>query len=1094
MTSLIHGNLVVSVDHPEWGIGTVLTTDGEQAHVQFHRQQGSPTTHATGRLARHRFAPNTMVTTRADQMYGLVLGSRENNGLITYQIAFGPQRKGIPEYDVLPAMSAVDLFDELRDTDPDNEPFVLALQARRLQYAYSYDDLVSLSNASIDLLPHQVFVAHRVISTYPHRFLLADEVGLGKTIEAGLVIKELRARGAARRVLIIAPAGLVPQWVDELRKKFNEQFTRIDSTTFAAYAAMHDGETVWHAHDNIVTSLHFVRDNEQHIEALTSQVWDLVIFDEAHHLRRHLNGGRQEDKRSITGAYRFAEALQRTTTALLLLTATPLQLHSYELFSLIELLDPTLFPTFADFERYRHQIPMLNTIVRQMELSDQLDQDDWSSLAATIARVLGDRETQELWLIGHLEEQLRTSEEARAHYREAVSNAHRLTTVMLRNRKRQVFDHLQPRQARILGVEFTALEQQAYDAVTAYIEAGYNLARASNNQALGFVMVTFRKILTSSSFALRRSFQRRIVRLQALGKAAELRTRVEEGDRLDELENEELEQLLERYADAVDDISPAGLQLEVDQLRGLCALLDAIPTDSKAIQLLIGLRTILADPTEKVLIFTQFKETLFYLRDLLQATYRVAVFYGGLDSAEKDEVVDAFRAADGAQIMIATEAAGEGRNLQFCHHMVNYDLPWNPMRIEQRIGRLDRIGQTRPVNIYNFAITGTVEDRVLQVLHERIQIFESTIGNLDPILGDLERDVRALMLRRTPTEAQIVAFEETIAQRMQEASKMEAQLTDFILDHRSFRRDHADRLLGRTPPFTGADLQTFMSRFLQCTGGAMRTRSVGIVEIDVPRRLNSKQYDLKDRYRVTFDPRIAQQQDRLDFVAFGHSLLDATMHYCLSDDFGGRIAHLLLPTDEFAPTRAICGVYELSYTGTRPFKRIVTVAVSLDGTSLPELSQQVPALALHAQALTLTPEERNAFDTAISTCRDVIDEIIDAQREEERREREAQNEQDYQLERVKLERFFAVRRESAAREIQRLDQLLREQEQIDSVNARRILPATQGRLTAARRSLEEIEHDRSLRFRDLDRRRSITSSSQLLGAAYVVVRSRNEVV
>src|SRR5262249_27247450 len=160
--------------------------------------------------------------------------------------------------------------------------FTLAIQARRLQYAYRYDELVCLSNARIELLPHQVFVTDRVLRDYPHRFLLSDEVGLGKTIEAGLILKELRARGAAKRVLIVVPAGLVSQWVDELRKKFNEPFTRIDSTNIAGHIALCGGqvEQVWQTYPSIVTSLHMLRTNEAHIAALAEQDWDLVIFDE----------------------------------------------------------------------------------------------------------------------------------------------------------------------------------------------------------------------------------------------------------------------------------------------------------------------------------------------------------------------------------------------------------------------------------------------------------------------------------------------------------------------------------------------------------------------------------------------------------------------------------------------------------------------------------------------------------------------------------------------------------------------------------------------------------------------------------------------
>ncbi len=352
--------------HPEWGIGTVQHVDGDEASVLFHGQPSRLRYCMLEDLVPHRFKAGDIVFSRMQRAYGSVLRLREMDGLVTYIVQFSHGRMGVPEGDIDPAPRSNEPSELLRQGElHDPTAFVLALQARRLQYAYSYDELVSLSNARIELLPHQVFVAHRVLTAFPQGFLLADEVGLGKTIEAGLIIKELRARNATCRVLIVAPAGLVPQWVDELRKKFNEDFKRLDSLTIGTHEVEHGPDQVWQVYDSVVTSLHFLchQGNEAAVDALAGQRWDLIVFDEAHHLRRyHKAGGR-----STTIAYEVAQRLQAAAEALLLLTATPLQLHAFELYSLVELLDPRLFPTFDDFERYRLQIPLLNTLARRLE-------------------------------------------------------------------------------------------------------------------------------------------------------------------------------------------------------------------------------------------------------------------------------------------------------------------------------------------------------------------------------------------------------------------------------------------------------------------------------------------------------------------------------------------------------------------------------------------------------------------------------------------------------------------------------------------------------------------------------------------------------
>jgi len=310
---------------------------------------------------------------------------------------------------------------------------------------------------------------------------------------------------------------------------------------------------------------------------------------------------------------------------------------------------------------------------------------------------------------------------------------------------------------------------QLYDDVAEYLREGYNRARADKNMALGFVMVTYQKMLASSSHAVRQSFRRRIARLRAqLAGAVERKGNPLGEGQLEEFRDaEEATAALEELEDAMLDLD--GLRWEIQRLEELVDRLGTV-RDSKAAQLLAALDVVFQRRRdEKVIVFTQFIETQEFLAAMLEHNqYTVSKFNGRMSLEEKEEAVRRFRERD--QILISTEAGGEGRNFQFCHLMVNYDLPWNPMRVEQRIGRLDRIGQRYPVHIYNLYCAGTIEQRVLNVLDRRIGLFEESVGSLDPILGEVERDIERLVLSHVDRfDEAFEHFEVGLEQRVREA-------------------------------------------------------------------------------------------------------------------------------------------------------------------------------------------------------------------------------------------------------------------------------------------------------------------------------------
>ena len=308
---------------------------------------------------------------------------------------------------------------------------------------------------------------------------------------------------------------------------------------------------------------------------------------------------------------------------------------------------------------------------------------------------------------------------------------------MLRNRRAAVGGFAQ-RQASRWDVDLTPAEVLVQTQMDSILRDGYRaVSEGSGGQAnaVGFLMVIYQKLAASSSRALLLSLEGRRERLLA--------------SQAGHLGESEAEERLEDDTAAAEVTKKlrAGVEREAERIGEVIELLREIPIDSKAQRLLDGLRELSAvEPDIKVLIFTEFRETQAMLRELLaDEEWGCEVFHGQLNADEKDRAVELFRDGMGRQALVATEAGGEGRNLQFAHILVNYDLPWNPMRVEQRIGRVDRIGQEKTIQIFNFRVRDTIEERILEVLDERIGIFKDTVGGLEPILGDAEDLIRAAL-------------------------------------------------------------------------------------------------------------------------------------------------------------------------------------------------------------------------------------------------------------------------------------------------------------------------------------------------------------
>ena len=523
--------------------------------------------------------------------------------------------------------------------------------------------LSSLASGIIPL-PHQLHVLNRAMETNNIRYILADEVGLGKTIEAGMIIRELKSRGLVSRILVVCPTGLVTQWASEMQEKFHEKFQVILPSDYDTIRRLTDNDDVYGQFDQVISPMDSIKPiekhagwseekvekyNEERIYSIINSGWDLIIIDEAHRVA----GSSGEVAR-----YRLGNLLAQASPYLLLLSATPHNGKTEPFLRLIRLLDADAFPN-------------AKSIVREQ-----------------VAPFL-----------------------IRTEKREAIDNNGNL---LFKNR----ITHL----VTISWDERNNLQRELYEMVSSYVAKTYNkaLRNRKKNMCLIFLLIIMQRMVTSSTAAIRQSLERR------------LNVLLEQRTCVGNLREEDLDEL--NIEDGVEDALEAislDMELEIEELKQIISLAKQAQfqnQDAKVEPLLNEIDAILSeDRTQKVIIFTEFVATQTYLQELLvNRGYTVTILNGGMSIDERNAAMQEFKTS--TSIFISTDAGGEGLNLQFANIIINYDLPWNPMKIEQRCGRVDRIGQQRDVHIYNFIVGETVENRVREVLEEKLSVILKEMG------------------------------------------------------------------------------------------------------------------------------------------------------------------------------------------------------------------------------------------------------------------------------------------------------------------------------------------------------------------------------
>lgn len=938
--------------------------------------------------------------------------------------------------------------------------YALRLQANYLAHAYKFDPISGLSSARVELMPHQVFLAHRIGRKPRARMILSDEVGLGKTIEAGLVMKEQIARGLAERALVICPASLQFQWQRELKSKFNEDFTIIDGG--AAKHLEKNGENPWTKYDKVITSTHLARREDRAVQ-ITEASWDFLIVDEAHHARRRYEGSGSV---KATLAYQLVDELKEGVNGLLLLSATPMQLDPFELYSMIELVEPGLYPSFADYDRRRKTLPLLNELMRDLQEWEALTRETRGAVFGKSRDLLNSLDVFDM-----TELEVKESREAVI---DRLTTLHPLSTVLVRNRK-AVIGGFKKRKASRIPVHLAEDETLVYNAVSEYITHYYNLARGQNDNVIGFLMVLYQKMLASSSTALRASFKNRVEKLKAA-----MTTGAGGSAKRRRLTEEDLEDLREKWGggESDDRLDQARLA-DVDngaEIAILETLIDQLGRirDSKAQVFVDGIirPTIAQSPEEKFLVFTTFKQTQSLLVECLsQAGISTTTFHGGMTLEEKEASVQRFR--NHVQVMISTEAGGEGRNFQFARNLVNYDLPWNPMVVEQRIGRLDRIGQKHDVRIFNLSCVGTVEERVLKVLDERIGLFEESVGSLDPILGNVEESLEDLIMSHSKTlEEDLEAYGAKLELDVRLAREAEKLFGDFVLDRASFRRDVAQKILSKEPLARWTDLRSFVESALEHYGGRCSEHSEGGDSLTLSPKLQQKLHVGASANRGAFDPSLALKLEEIDFFAVGHAIVDSLMG--LVTENGATAGARRLAT---APTgTSVEIVYQLESNGLQPFGEMVRHLVGEDLSVTEQAIESMPEMGVPEQ--TEVPHwTRDAVETSgqvllrkLTTFREVV-------------EREHEEQRQVAVERE--QRLYAYKKDFLAGFIREKQEWVDEVEQSGSKNRKRILPAIRGKIRKYQEKLETLDDELETRLTKI-RDQRVDVSRRIVAAGLVV--------
>jgi len=810
------------------------------------------------------------------------------------------------------------------------------------------DTLYSYSMSRTNFEAYQFKPAIKFLSNPYGKILIADEVGLGKTIEACIIYLELKARmrGDLPRVLVVCPAGLMPKWQSELSTRFREEFEIMDSDHIRRF---------FDEYQNLgpatrlrgICSIEGLRREE--LSAQISELgieFDLVVIDEAHHMRN-----------PETLSFDLGEILSGHTDSLIMLTATPVHLQSYDLFYLLNILEPGEFENKEVFDYQLEPNKLLNKAVTEL-CKTPADSEGACQYLDMCPSYIKDhpfwKEARELvQTIDSLE--VPTQRQKLATAIRNLTELNTFSLVFSRTRRKEVQSGV-IRSATVINVPLTSKEHEIYSEALRF-------ARARAQHMRGYVsilgLIQIERQLASSIGAFKE-----IIR--------------------DFIQNKPFEAVIEESSSEIESLD----KLPEDEVHAISQKLLSLyeelgETDTKYNIFYRELtRLLTAEPSVKVIVYSFFRKTLEYLyKRLTQANHKVEIIHGGKKVIERQDIIDNFKQDGEAHILLSSEVGAEGLDLQFCNTIINYDLPWNPMRVEQRIGRIDRYGQkSEKVRIISLFLNGTIEERILQRLYQRIGVFEESIGALEPILGDIVREL----------SSDIISTELTPEQESKKAEEFLLTLEHRKLEMENFER-HRYELMGQDTPFinqvednissgrfvSSKELRALVSTYLakECPRTSLRevdrhldnwllvpdqvlidnlraflrnrSNPSGREDWNFATKLQNPRQRLWDRATpgipVTFDSKLALERPLLEFINVWHPLVRLafnSLNPATPSDPETRVLKLKLKDKEAGKA----GIYYffLFYLASRAIvdsDELVATVISTDGNIDEELSK-----------------------------------------------------------------------------------------------------------------------------------------------------------
>lgn len=772
------------------------------------------------------------------------------------------------------------------------------------------NNIYAFNASRTQFYPYQFKPLLKFLESPRHRLLICDEVGLGKTIEAGLILLELRARQTLRLVLVVCPSNLRDKWRLELRQRFGEDFRIMHAkdllSFFDDYEEIPDRIAL-----NGIASLETLR--SPRIAARLEELvvpFDFVIVDEAHHMR---NPGTKQRGVGIV--------LGEATQAMVMLTATPVHLGQQNLFSLLNILDEDDFP---DLESAKERFAHNEHIVKAQRLLSSSDPDfaqikralDFARESAWLTR-LPLLEAVEERVDGLINQEVALDRKTIIELQRDLSEINLLGHILNRTRKRDVHEHVAKRRPQAVELVFSEREARLYEDVTKLIELEHQ--RSGSPAGVQWRLNTPQRRIASS-------VQGMVDHFRDTGNFDP-----KEDDEIDNLPSEGEEELRGNISQLIRDWPRNEQDAKYDALLKILADPSVVPRG------------------QKVLVFATFKPTLKYLtKRLREDAVNAIMISGDTDVDERPGLIRQFREDPDVSVLLCSRVGSEGLDFQFCSVLINYDLPWNPMEVEQRIGRLDRIGQRADtIVIVNFWTKGTIEERILRRLYDRIGIFERSIGDLEAILGDItvliQRELFRPDLTVEETAANVERLARVIEQQRRESDALEASAAQFVgVD--AFFEDEIASIRSRRRFVTGDQLYQFTLNFLKTHTPRVRLDydTVAHQGVLIPDealrdflRTSGRAADtvniasaLGRPVPITFDAQTAFRNPAVEFISVLHPLVQSIAERYKAESGSVVAHHVLLRSDRLNPGFYFFFVYKLRITSARSYNSLECVVVS----------------------------------------------------------------------------------------------------------------------------------------------------------------------